>query len=326
MSLWGNKDSITGSNTQTATVTVTAANATVVGVNTKLSTDFAVGNFLHVGENDYVFTALANDTVATVASATGGALVGAQSNASYIVSEKPKYIKYSQYIDADTVYGVATDEMEGDAQIATVSVVTSGNGYTVIPTATVSDTGSGTGATLTATAKLVFIEVGTALDADAGSGYANGDVVKLVGGTSTATANASVTTGAANTSVVSLTIVNAGNYSALPTLTGGTTTAETGTGTGLKVNTSFGLGAVTVATGGSNYTTPTVTIANTGGSVGTIATATANKQSTEAAAVSHAGWVVRTEGSGGRAGRVQYETLVAMSSITGDAEDTEFPD
>ena len=50
---------------------------------------------------------------------------------------------------------------------------------------------------------------------------------------------------------------------------------------------------------------------------------------TEAAAangISHAGWVVRTEGSGGRAGRVHYETLVAMGSMTGDAEDTGFPD
>lgn len=31
--------------------------------------------------------------------------------------------------------------------------------------------------------------------------------------------------------------------------------------------------------------------------------------------IAHAGWVVRTEGSGGRAGRVQYETLVAMGSL-----------
>jgi hypothetical protein len=38
------------------------------------------------------------------------------------------------------------------------------------------------------------------------------------------------------------------------------------------------------------------------------------------------GWVLRTEGSGGRAGRVQMETLVAMRSITGDAEDAVFPD
>lgn len=37
--------------------------------------------------------------------------------------------------------------------------------------------------------------------------------------------------------------------------------------------------------------------------------------------IAHAGWVVRTEGTGGRAGRVHYETLVAMSSISGDASD-----
>lgn len=40
----------------------------------------------------------------------------------------------------------------------------------------------------------------------------------------------------------------------------------------------------------------------------------------------HAGWVIRTVGSGGRAGRVQYETLVAMGSMTGDAEDVVFKD
>lgn len=36
----------------------------------------------------------------------------------------------------------------------------------------------------------------------------------------------------------------------------------------------------------------------------------------------HAGWVLRTVGQGGRAGRVQYETLVAMgSNLSTDAED-----
>jgi hypothetical protein len=41
----------------------------------------------------------------------------------------------------------------------------------------------------------------------------------------------------------------------------------------------------------------------------------------------HAGWNLRTVGSGGRAGRVQYETLVAMGSLTGDgSDDTVLPD
>ena len=42
--------------------------------------------------------------------------------------------------------------------------------------------------------------------------------------------------------------------------------------------------------------------------------------------VAHIGWVKKTVGTGGRAGRVHYETLVAASSISGDAEDIATPD
>lgn len=42
--------------------------------------------------------------------------------------------------------------------------------------------------------------------------------------------------------------------------------------------------------------------------------------------VAHSGWVLETIGSGGRAGRVQREVLVAMNTIGGDAEDASFPD
>lgn len=41
----------------------------------------------------------------------------------------------------------------------------------------------------------------------------------------------------------------------------------------------------------------------------------------------HAGWVIRHEGTGLKAGRVWYETLVAMGSLTGDAaDDATLPD
>lgn len=40
----------------------------------------------------------------------------------------------------------------------------------------------------------------------------------------------------------------------------------------------------------------------------------------------HAGWVLRTTGTGGRAGRTQTEVLVAMSSIGTDSEDTVYED
>ena len=43
--------------------------------------------------------------------------------------------------------------------------------------------------------------------------------------------------------------------------------------------------------------------------------------------VAHAGWVLRTVGSGNRAGRVQNETLVAMKTISTDGDDdTVIPD
>ena len=51
--------------------------------------------------------------------------------------------------------------------------------------------------------------------------------------------------------------------------------------------------------------------------------ATEAQETTE---ITHAGWVKRTVGTGGRSGRVTCETLVAMGSISGDAEDTVFVD
>ena len=43
---------------------------------------------------------------------------------------------------------------------------------------------------------------------------------------------------------------------------------------------------------------------------------TANKK------IPHAGWNIRKEGTGGRAGRITYETIVAMGSMTGDGDST----
>ena len=58
------------------------------------------------------------------------------------------------------------------------------------------------------------------------------------------------------------------------------------------------------------------------------ATAVADLGYTSAgSSATHAGWVLRTVGTGGRAGRVFTETLVAMGSMTSDAsDDTVLPD
>lgn len=36
--------------------------------------------------------------------------------------------------------------------------------------------------------------------------------------------------------------------------------------------------------------------------------------------IAHSGWVLKKEGSGGRSGRTQYETLVALSEMTSVAD------
>jgi len=120
MSLWGSYDLVPQSNTATATIVVTAANNTVIGTNTKFADDFNSGNYLYVGDNNYVITTISNNTVMTVRSATTLAttvIPGASSNGSYIVSEKPMSITYAQAnnaqvsMSANAVYGVSAAEM-----------------------------------------------------------------------------------------------------------------------------------------------------------------------------------------------------------------------
>ena len=118
--------------------------------------------------------------------------------------------------------------------------------------------------------------------------------------------------------------------------------AVTGTSpsvTGFTLQTNAGSAIVTTAgtLTGLTYTTETIIdISGTGNNAQYFeiqatadqATAVADLGSGEPGAIASPGWVLRTEGTGGRAGRIQYETLVAgRSLITGDAaDDVEFPD
>jgi hypothetical protein len=60
--------------------------------------------------------------------------------------------------------------------------------------------------------------------------------------------------------------------------------------------------------------------------VGNIYGVDTNETAAQDGKLTHAGWVKRTSGTGGRAGRVFQEVLVAASSIGSDAEDVKYPD
>ena len=87
-------------------------------------------------------------------------------------------------------------------------------------------------------------------------------------------------------------------------------------GQGLTANTQALFGNTTVATTDSSLGRIGLAI----GVFGVDATE-ASIAASKANVGAHAGWVVRTEGTGGRAGRVTTETIVAMGSIYGDAAD-----
>ena len=65
---------------------------------------------------------------------------------------------------------------------------------------------------------------------------------------------------------------------------------------------------------------------STGDSIAVFGVDTTEQQAATTSQGGHAGWVLRKAGTGGRSGRVHVETLVAMGSMSDDAEDTAFPD
>lgn len=60
----------------------------------------------------------------------------------------------------------------------------------------------------------------------------------------------------------------------------------------------------------------------TGETIGLFGMDDAEVANTQQKGVSHAGWVLKTTGSGGRANRVQYETLVTLTNMTQDGDGT----
>ena len=84
--------------------------------------------------------------------------------------------------------------------------------------------------------------------------------------------------------------------------------AATSGGTAINIGTGHNAQTFTIVTGATQSTA-------------TASLGLGNDGDTNTTEISHVGWVKKTVGTGGRAGRVQYETLVAASSISGDAAD-----
>lgn len=214
------------------------------------------------------------------------------------------------------VYGASAAEVQYSRTNASVSflrVTFPGSGYSA--NATVTITGNATGnATANSTGKISALNI-TAV----GNSYSAAPTVTIAAPTPQSF-NANTAVDAVNDFIAiasspftdndQVTYTVAAGNTALTNLTSGSRYfVVSSNSTGIKLSTTRGGTAIDLTKG----------VTETGHSI-TGETATGIAITSSPAAVTAAGWVLRTGGTGGRAGRVQYETLVAMRNITGDAE------
>ena len=242
---------------------------------------------------------------------------------------KPKYLS-----DADKAitFGMDTTEITaGSDNITSVGVVNEGSRYLEAPAVTFS---GGAGSSAAATATIAGGVVTAVTITNTGTGYTSVPTVAIAIPRRTIPTTG-ITIG---TDTIAYTAHGLSAGDAVKYFHGGGTAA-----TGLTNNTTYyviasGLTAnafkVSATDGGT-----TVDISGTGNNAQyfELATAVATIQATAVAdqgygagsgtTATHAGWVRRTVGTGGRAGRVFTETLVAMGSMSSDAsDDTVLPD
>lgn len=234
------------------------------------------------------------------------------------------------YVTGQTigVYGVDETEIAvGDYKLSVVAANGIGTSGSYVPGDVLTIENTGANVTLGATAVVATTKVRTVVVVAGGTGYANGDTITCATGTMTTNAVFTVTTGASDDIVASLALTTNGVFTTNPTLTAGATANLTGSGSGATATVTMGINSLGVGEPGVYTVVPTDLVSNdpTGGTGTGANLALTFAQSSKG--VTHTGWVVRTVGSGGRAGRVQTEVLVAGGILTSNSsDDAIYPD
>ena len=230
------------------------------------------------------------------------------------------------------MYAIDNTEMAVTGGRVVEGVITfSGSGYLSNAAVAFSSNNTGSSAVANATAnasgRVSAINISTQ-----GSGYSTSPIITIdapaaqtfAGNTSAVTVGNTTNTGwislgsnrafFVNNDIV--TYLVAASNTALGGLTNNTTyTVQTINSTAIQLLVSVGGAAVNISS--------VPTSAQAGHSItGETATGAVSIGGTKVKGVAHAGWNIRTVGTGGRAGRVQYETLVAIGITTDGSDDT----
>ncbi len=327
MSLWGNADK----STLTGTVTVASDSATVTGSGTAFTDEIGVGDLLMVTTDTTANRVLSitSDTELTLTANYAGADAGASK--AVHKRETPRNLTIS---DSNAIFGVTKAEMSaGGDNIVSIAVDSGGSGYVDADDAAVTVSAPVSGTTATGTAVVTAGKLTSVTITDQGTGYTSVPTVAIHAATAADFNSASTSVVIVSTDIITL---SSAEVAALAT--GDAVTYSAGSGTAIAGLTTATVYYVIEDTSTTIKLATTVDNANAGTAIdltevgvgthtltGATATASATLGSGTPATVTHSGWVKRTVGTGGRACRVTYETLVAMNTITGDtADDAEF--
>lgn len=220
------------------------------------------------------------------------------------------------------VFGVDAAEMGvSSGNLAFAYVTNAGSGYAANATVTLTVTNGGSSgvvnAAANATGKISQLNISTA-----GSGYITAPTIAIDAPTAqTFNANSAVTggTGAGSNNIIALTTAGAfvaGDQVTYTVAAGNTAIAGLTSGTTYFIQFANSTVVALATSSGGTRIALTKGATETGHTLqGITATGYVVVGGAKNEGVAHAGWTIRTEGSGGRAGRVQYETLVAMGSL-----------
>jgi hypothetical protein len=229
------------------------------------------------------------------------------------------------------MYAVDNTEMGATGGRVVEGIITfAGSGYGANATVAFSSNNTGSSAaanaTSSATGRVSAINISTQ-----GSGYSTSPVITIAApAAQTFAGNTSAVTvgNTTNTGWISLGATNRAFFVNNDIVTYLVAASNTAIG-GLTNNTTYAVQTVNssaiqllVSVGGAAVNLSSAeTSAQAGHSItGETATGAVSIGGTKVKGVAHSGWNIRTVGTGGRAGRVQYETLVAIN-ITNDGSD-----
>jgi hypothetical protein len=242
------------------------------------------------------------------------------------------------YVAGATVgsYGVSKSEINQVVyHIVSATPIDYGDSaYLVGEVLTVANTTAGTGNThVEANLTITTVEVGTVAVNAGGDNYGNDDTITIesTNGTFSTATVFTVTTGAADTTVASVVATERGSYTVEPTRDGLDTelvVAANGDANGCVLDVTMRMKGLSVTVEGVYTASPNTSDNPVTGGTGTGGELVLGLSGgmSDGKIAGGPGWVKRTVGTGGRAGRIQAEVLVCVSSLEGDAEDIAFPE